>query len=120
MAWFGRPQDEQRGDTGSGITTAEIEALDAYSRTIIGAVNKVGPAVVQIGVRKAVMERSMMGVMRRQAEGAGSGDAAGAGSAGDGDAAGASLPVAGVWASTTLAGRDRNRAVVNAMGESFI
>lgn len=73
MAWFGRPQDEQRGDTGSGISAAEIEALDAYSRSIIGVVNTVGPAVVQIGVRKAVMERSMMGVMRRQAEGAGSG-----------------------------------------------
>src|SRR5258708_2462903 len=73
MAWFGRPQDEQRGDTGSGISAAEIEALDAYSRSIIGVVNTVGRAVVQIGVRKAVMERSMMGVMRRQAEGAGSG-----------------------------------------------
>ncbi|HKB47196.1 MAG TPA: hypothetical protein VKC57_05830, partial [Ktedonobacterales bacterium] len=71
MAWFGRPQDEQRGDTDSGISAAETEALDAYSRSIIGVVNSVGPAVVQIGVRKAVMERSMMGVMRRQAEGAG-------------------------------------------------
>src|SRR5258708_32505045 len=73
MAWFGRPQDEQRGDTDSGISAAETETLDAYSRSIIGVVNSVGPAVVQIGVRKAVMERSMMGVMRRQAEGAGSG-----------------------------------------------
>src|SRR5260370_37027607 len=73
MAWFGRPQDEERGDTDSGISAAEIEALDGCSRSISGVVNSVGAAVVQIGVRKAVMERSMMGVMRRQAEGAGSG-----------------------------------------------
>ncbi len=54
--------------------------------------------------------------------GAGEGDAAGAGA---GDAAGAgwagvSFPLVGVWASATLAGRDRNRAVVNAMEKGFI
>ena len=72
MAWFGRQQDEQK-ETPSGATTAEIEALDAYSKAIIGVVNKVGPAVVQIGVRKAVPERSPFGVIQRFAEGAGSG-----------------------------------------------
>jgi len=71
MAWFGRSQEEQRGTAASAA--ADVEALDAYSKTIISVVNRVGPAVVQVGVRKAVLERSMMGVMRRQAEGAGSG-----------------------------------------------
>ena len=74
MAWFGRQQDEQKEkETPSGATTAEIEALDAYSKAIIRVVNKVGPAVVQIGVRKAVPERSPFGVIQRFAEGAGSG-----------------------------------------------
>ena len=72
MAWFGRQQDEHK-ETPSGATAAEIEALDAYSKAIIGVVNKVGPAVVQIGVRKAVPERSPFGVIQRFAEGAGSG-----------------------------------------------
>jgi S1-C subfamily serine protease len=71
MAWFGRSHEEQRGTAASAA--ADVEALDAYSKTIISVVNRVGPAVVQVGVRKAVLERSMMGVMRRQAEGAGSG-----------------------------------------------
>jgi S1-C subfamily serine protease len=70
MAWFGRARDEQAGQP---LDQAELEALDAYSRTIISVVDRVGPAVVQIGVRKAVMERSMMGVMPRYADGAGSG-----------------------------------------------
>ncbi len=73
MSWFGRPRDEQPGETPSGATPAEVEALDAYSRTVIGVVNRVGPAVVQVGVRKAVMGRSSMGIMPRIAEGAGSG-----------------------------------------------
>ncbi len=72
MSWFGRSEEEQQRGATTGVA-GEAEALDAYSRTVIGVVNRVGPAVVQVGVRKAVLERSMMGVMRRQAEGAGSG-----------------------------------------------
>jgi S1-C subfamily serine protease len=72
MSWFGRSHDEQKRGVATGIP-GDAEALDAYSRTVIGVVSRVGPAVVQVGVRKAVLERSMMGVMRRQAEGAGSG-----------------------------------------------
>lgn len=73
MAWFGRPRDDAHAQTPSGATIDEIEALDAYSRSIIDVVNRVGPAVVQIGVTKAVMQRSSMGAMPRLAEGAGSG-----------------------------------------------
>jgi hypothetical protein len=63
---------------------------------------------------------SLLGGVEALGEADGAGFASGAGAAGDGDAAGAgaSFPVAGVWASATLAGRDR--AVINAMDESFI
>lgn len=80
MAWFGRSRD-QRQSSGStpaisaaAPSEAEIAALDAYSRTVVNAVQRVGPAVVQIGVMKEVMARSYLGsVMPRVAEGAGSG-----------------------------------------------
>jgi S1-C subfamily serine protease len=49
------------------------EALDAYSRTIVRVVEQVGPAVVQIGVTKAVMSRTYGGMAPRLAQGAGSG-----------------------------------------------
>jgi len=52
---------------------SDADVLDTYSRTIINVVNRVGPAVVQIGVTKAFMARSAMGMMPRLAEGAGSG-----------------------------------------------
>ena len=73
MAWFGRTHDDAERDASHPVATADAEALDAYSRTIIGVVGQVGPAVVQVGVRKAVMERSMGSVIPRIAEGAGSG-----------------------------------------------
>jgi S1-C subfamily serine protease len=73
MAWFGRPQDEQAAGRPGGVAAEEAALLDDYSRTIIGLVAKVGPAVVQVGVTKAVMGRTSMGVMPRLAEGAGSG-----------------------------------------------
>src|SRR5579872_190245 len=72
MAWFGRPSDEQQ-QTRSGVSPSETEALDAYSRSIIQVVGLVGPAVVQVGVQKAVNERTIYGVTPRLAEGAGSG-----------------------------------------------
>lgn len=74
MSWFGRPREEgQPAATPGGATPSEIEALDAYSKSIINVVNRVGPAVVQIGVSKAVMQRGDYGTMPRIAEGAGSG-----------------------------------------------
>ena len=60
-------------ETLSGIAVDEAEALDAYSRSIIQVVNQVGPAVVQISVRKEVGERVYGGIIPRVAEGAGSG-----------------------------------------------
>lgn len=52
MGWFGRSRDDQRA--ASQPLPSEGEALDAYSRTIISVVERVGPAVVQIGVTKVV------------------------------------------------------------------
>jgi S1-C subfamily serine protease len=72
MAWFGRPNNDQQ-QAGSGIDASEAEAQDAYSRTIIQIVKLVGPAVVQVGVQKAVSEGAFYGVTPRLAEGAGSG-----------------------------------------------
>ncbi len=73
MALFGRRGGARPLSGGSAVAVEEHEALDAYSRAIVGVVDSVGPAVVQIGVRKAVMDQTPMGVMRRIAEGAGSG-----------------------------------------------
>jgi S1-C subfamily serine protease len=72
MAWFGRP-DNQQPQTEKEIDTSEAEAQDAYSRTIIQIVNKVGPAVVQVGVQKVANQATIYGVAPRLAEGAGSG-----------------------------------------------
>jgi S1-C subfamily serine protease len=72
MAWFGRP-DNQQDQTEKDIDTSEAEAQDAYSRTIIQIVNKVGPAVVQVGVQKVANQATFYGVAPRLAEGAGSG-----------------------------------------------
>ncbi|HLY32685.1 MAG TPA: trypsin-like peptidase domain-containing protein [Ktedonobacterales bacterium] len=71
MGWFGTSRTPAQPNAAHGPTPAEIEALDAYSRTVVGVVNKVGPAVVQVGVTKAV--RAPGSVMARLAEGAGSG-----------------------------------------------
>ncbi|MBF6591004.1 MAG: trypsin-like peptidase domain-containing protein [Ktedonobacterales bacterium] len=74
MAWFGRSREDNRTAAPTRTVTApETEALDAYSRSIISVVSKVGPAVVQIGVAKEVSARGPFGVMSRLAEGAGSG-----------------------------------------------
>ncbi len=71
MSWFGNTQDEQRG---RGAPASEAEALDAYSKTIINVVGKVGQAVVQIGVVKVIGGQSPFGGGGRQiAQGAGSG-----------------------------------------------
>jgi S1-C subfamily serine protease len=77
MSWFGRPRDDHRNATGAAAASpaaTENEALDAYSRTIVSVVKRVGPAVVQIGVSKVVVGGSPYGgIMPHRAEGAGSG-----------------------------------------------
>ena len=59
----GRPQAS--GGEPGGPTAADTEVLDAYSRAVMGVAEKVGPAVVAIGVRKPSG--------RNGAEGSGSG-----------------------------------------------
>jgi S1-C subfamily serine protease len=71
MSWFGNAQDA--GSSTATTSPTEAEALDAYSGAVIGVVERVGPAVVQIGVTKAVAGRRYGGSMPRIAEGAGSG-----------------------------------------------
>src|SRR5262245_54014664 len=73
MAWFGRSRDEQQAQGPGAVKPEDLAALDDYSRTIINVVSKVGPAVVQVGVTKAVTSRTAIGIMPRIAEGAGSG-----------------------------------------------
>ena len=73
MGWFGRTHEDETSEAARRVATSDAHALDAYSRTVIDVVQQVGPAVVQVGVRKAVMDRSMGSVMQRIAEGAGSG-----------------------------------------------
>jgi len=72
MTWFGRQRDDDRQSIPSRASTEELEALDAYSQTVVRVVNKVGPAVVQIGVIKPV-ESGLGGRAVRLSEGAGSG-----------------------------------------------
>jgi S1-C subfamily serine protease len=67
MAWFGHTQEAPKA------SADELAAMDAYSRAIVGVVERVGPAVVQVGVAKQVMAQSPFGPTARVAEGAGSG-----------------------------------------------
>ena len=76
MSWFGRSRDNQgtADDGRPGTPPPDLDALDSYSKTIVSVVQRVGPAVVQIGVRKEVAARSSIGaIIPRVAEGAGSG-----------------------------------------------
>jgi S1-C subfamily serine protease len=70
MAWYGKTQDAP-STAASG--PSEAEALDAYSSAVMNVVERVGPAVVQIGVTKAVGGRGYGTGAPRIAEGAGSG-----------------------------------------------
>lgn len=79
MPLFGRQRDEGR-DSGaaaanaSRVAATDTEAFDAYSRTVIQVVQRVAPAVVQIGVTKEVVARTQFGgIVPHRSEGAGSG-----------------------------------------------
>ena len=52
---------------------AEAELLDAYSRSVVGAVERVGPAVVNIRVKLPGQVRTQQGMMPYEAVGGGSG-----------------------------------------------
>ncbi|HEX9035983.1 MAG TPA: trypsin-like peptidase domain-containing protein [Ktedonobacterales bacterium] len=67
MTWFGNNREGQQA------AADELAAMDAYSRSIISVVERVGPAVVQVGVAKSVMAQTPFGPTPRVAEGAGSG-----------------------------------------------
>lgn len=69
MSWFGNI----RTDRQAHATSDELAAMDAYSRAIVGVVEKVGPAVVQVGVAKTASGNSPFGATSRVVEGAGSG-----------------------------------------------
>ena len=71
MSWFGNSRKAPRPGVQGGAAPSEIAALDAYSQAVVNVVNMVGPAVVQVGVTKAVVARGS--VMARLTEGAGSG-----------------------------------------------
>lgn len=69
MAWFGHTKDERP----AAMAAAELASLDAYSRSVVSVVERVGPAVVQVGVAKSAPSATPFGVMSRVVEGAGSG-----------------------------------------------
>ncbi|HEX8998223.1 MAG TPA: trypsin-like peptidase domain-containing protein [Ktedonobacterales bacterium] len=69
MAWFGNT----KGDRSAQTSADELAAMDAYSRSIVSVVERVGPAVVQVGVSKSAPASSPFGVTSRVVEGAGSG-----------------------------------------------
>ncbi|HEY7985175.1 MAG TPA: trypsin-like peptidase domain-containing protein [Ktedonobacterales bacterium] len=78
MPFFGRSRPEQPAQQLTAAAPAraaavDAEALDSYSKSVIGVVRKVGPAVVQVGVTKVVAGRGYGSIMPHQAEGAGSG-----------------------------------------------
>ena len=69
MAWFGNTKSDRPAQT----QASELAALDAYSRAVVGVVERVGPAVVQVGVAKSAPTNSPFGMTSRVVEGAGSG-----------------------------------------------
>ncbi|MDE3229162.1 MAG: trypsin-like peptidase domain-containing protein [Chloroflexota bacterium] len=69
MTWFGNTKRDHAAQT----PPDELAAMDAYSRSIVTVVERVGPAVVQVGVAKAAGPTSPFGGNGRVVEGAGSG-----------------------------------------------
>ncbi len=69
MTWFGNSKNTHSAQA----SAEELAALDAYSRTVVGVVDRVGQAVVQVGVAKSAPANSPLGLTSRVVEGAGSG-----------------------------------------------
>lgn len=69
MTWFGNA----KSDRPAQAPVDELAALDAYSRSIVGVVERVGPAVVQVGVARSASTATPFGPTARVVEGAGSG-----------------------------------------------
>lgn len=69
MAWFGNTKNDHPAQTPAD----ELAAMDAYSRSIVSVVERVGPAVVQVGVAKSAPANTPFGLTSRVVEGAGSG-----------------------------------------------
>jgi S1-C subfamily serine protease len=69
LRFLGYPSGALNGPAGAAIET-ESAILDAYSRTVVTAVENVGPAVVHIRVKHKSRDRRGI---ERQAEGSGSG-----------------------------------------------
>ncbi len=69
ISWLASPESAQSGDEGQASVRmgGDEELLDAYSRAVVGVVEKVGPAVVSIGVKKHATRSA------QTVEGAGSG-----------------------------------------------
>ncbi len=70
MAWFGNTKPARQDQA----SVDELAALDAYSRSVISVVDRVGPAVVQVGVAKTAPQQAPFSMgASRVVEGAGSG-----------------------------------------------
>ncbi len=69
MTWFGNTKK----DHPEQVPADELAAMDAYSRSIVSVVERVGPAVVQVGVAKSAPSNMPLGMGGRVVEGAGSG-----------------------------------------------
>jgi S1-C subfamily serine protease len=59
----GSAEDRAAEQPAAGVPAndPEVQALDAYSRTVVGAVDRIGPAVVSIQVERAVQGRELGG-----------------------------------------------------------